>query len=99
MIILLLLLLTERNILLLLSVMMATQTTKKRNNKSAVLKVMKSEHQFDNHNFERHRRDALVMERLSSSHHLVSIYGYCANSVLTQGQYPIWDHNRETYMG
>ena len=50
----------------------------------AVLKVMKSEHQFDNRNFERHRRDALVMERLSSSHHLVSIYGYCANSVLTQ---------------
>ena len=79
--------------------MMVTQTTKKRNNKSAVLKVMKSEHQFDNRNFERHRRDALVMERLSSSHHLVSIYGYCANSVLTQGQYPIWDHNRETYMG
>jgi serine/threonine protein kinase len=50
----------------------------------AVLKVMKSEHQFDIRNLERHRRDALVMERLSSSHHLVSIYGYCANTVLTQ---------------
>lgn len=50
----------------------------------AVLKVMKKEHEYNNRNFERHRRDALVMERLSSSHHLVSIYGYCANTVLTQ---------------
>ncbi|KAL3807969.1 hypothetical protein ACHAXA_010771 [Cyclostephanos tholiformis] len=50
----------------------------------AVLKVMKSEHPYDHRNFERHRRDALVMERLSSSHHLVSIYGYCANTVLTE---------------
>jgi serine/threonine protein kinase len=39
---------------------------------------------YDHRNFERHRRDALVMERLSSSHHLVSIYGYCANTVLTE---------------
>ncbi|KAL9182427.1 hypothetical protein ACHAXT_013079 [Thalassiosira profunda] len=50
----------------------------------AVLKIMKSEHPYDVRNFQRHRRDALVMERLSSSHHLVPIYGYCANTVLTQ---------------
>jgi len=50
----------------------------------AVLKVMKREHEYDQRNFQRHRRDALVMERLSSSHHLVAIYGYCANTVLTQ---------------
>jgi len=40
--------------------------------------------EYDNRNFERHCRDALVMERLSSSHHPASIYGYCANTVLTQ---------------
>ncbi|KAL7449961.1 hypothetical protein ACHAWC_001965 [Mediolabrus comicus] len=50
----------------------------------AVLKIMKREHPYDQRNFQRHRRDALVMERLSSSHHLVPIYGYCANTVLTQ---------------
>jgi len=50
----------------------------------AVLKIMKREHEYDQRNFQRHRRDALVMERLSSSHHLVAIYGYCANTVLTQ---------------
>lgn len=50
----------------------------------AVLKIMKSEHPYDQRNFQRHRRDALVMELLSSSHHLVPIYGYCANTVLTQ---------------
>ncbi|KAL7497482.1 hypothetical protein ACHAWT_005502 [Skeletonema menzelii] len=49
-----------------------------------VLKIMKREHNYDQRNFQRHRRDALVMERLSSSHHLVPIYGYCANTVLTQ---------------
>ena len=50
----------------------------------AVLKIMKSEHKYDVRNINRHRRDALVMERLSSSHHLVPIYGYCAQTVLTQ---------------
>ncbi|KAL7551445.1 hypothetical protein ACHAWF_014631 [Thalassiosira exigua] len=50
----------------------------------AVLKVMKSEHDYNARNFHRHRRDALVMERLSTSHHLVAIYGYCADTVLTQ---------------
>ena len=50
----------------------------------AVLKMMKSEHEYEMRNIQRHRRDALVMERLSSSHHLVAIYGYCAQAVLTQ---------------
>lgn len=50
----------------------------------AVLKVMKREHAYDFRNYDRHRRDALVMERLSSSPYIVEIYGYCANSVLTE---------------
>lgn len=49
-----------------------------------VLKMMKQKHDVDQRNFDRHRRDALVMERLSYSPNVVDIYGYCANSVLTE---------------
>lgn len=49
-----------------------------------VLKMMKSEHEVDKRNLERHRRDALVMERLTSSPFVVDIFGYCGNSVLTE---------------
>ena len=51
---------------------------------SGVLKVMKGEHDLDSRNFDRHRRDALVMERLTSSPHVVSLYGFCGNTVLTE---------------
>lgn len=50
----------------------------------AVLKMMKSEHTVDHRNFDRHRRDAIVMERLQNSPHVVSIYGFCGNTVLTE---------------
>lgn len=45
-----------------------------------VLKTIRMEHDVDKRNFDRHRRDALVMERLTSSLHIVNIYGYCGNS-------------------
>jgi serine/threonine protein kinase len=50
----------------------------------AVLKIMKSEHDVNPRNFDRHRRDALVMERLTSNPHVVSGYGFCGNTVLTE---------------
>jgi hypothetical protein len=50
----------------------------------AVLKMMKGEHEVDERNMDRHRRDALVMERLTSSPYIVSMYAYCGNSVLTE---------------
>jgi serine/threonine protein kinase len=50
----------------------------------AVLKMMKQEQPFHERNFDRHRRDALVMERLTSSPVIPSIYGYCGNTVLTE---------------
>eukprot|EP00563_Minutocellus_polymorphus_P004604 CAMPEP_0181031258 /NCGR_PEP_ID=MMETSP1070-20121207/6140_1 /TAXON_ID=265543 /ORGANISM="Minutocellus polymorphus, Strain NH13" /LENGTH=668 /DNA_ID=CAMNT_0023108631 /DNA_START=64 /DNA_END=2070 /DNA_ORIENTATION=+ len=50
----------------------------------AVLKAMKQEHPYDFRNNDRHRRDALVMERLSSSKYVVDIYAYCGNSVLSE---------------
>ena len=50
----------------------------------AVLKMMKSKHEVNDRNMDRHRRDGLVMERLSGSPNVVDIYGYCGNSVLTE---------------
>lgn len=50
----------------------------------AVLKMMKSKHDVDARNIDRHRRDALVMERLAGSPNVVDIYGFCGNSVLTE---------------
>lgn len=50
----------------------------------AVLKMMKMEHDIDQRNFDRHRRDALVMEQLTSNPNVVSAYGFCGNTVLTQ---------------
>lgn len=50
----------------------------------SVLKMMKAEHEVDERNMDRHRRDALVMERLTSSPYIVSMYGYCGNTVLTE---------------
>ena len=49
-----------------------------------VLKMMKAEHVIDARNFDRHRRDGLVMERLTSSPYVVSSYGFCGNTVLTE---------------
>ena len=49
-----------------------------------VLKMMKQEHDVDSRNFDRHRRDGLVMERLTSSPNVVDIYGFCGNTVLTE---------------
>ena len=49
-----------------------------------VLKMMKGEHDVDARNFDRHRRDALVMERLASSPYIVTMYSFCGNTVFTE---------------
>ena len=49
-----------------------------------VIKMMKGEHDVDSRNMDRHRRDSLSMERLTSSPNVVSIYGHCGNTVLTE---------------
>jgi len=59
----------------------------------AVLKAMKQEHNTDVRNADRHRRDALVMEKLTSSEYIMSIYGFCGNTVLTEyGGHPLDDY-------
>ena len=49
-----------------------------------VLKMMLPEHEITDRNFDRHRRDALVMERLTSSPYVVDTFGFCGNTVLTE---------------
>ena len=51
---------------------------------NVVLKTLRMEQPFDGYNADRHRRDAVAMERLTSSPHVVNIYGYCVNSQLTE---------------
>jgi hypothetical protein len=47
-----------------------------------VLKTLRyvENREFDQRNFDRHRRDAVAAEQLSASPYIVDIFGYCANS-------------------
>ena len=45
-----------------------------------VLKTLRLEHDFDEQNLDRHRKDAVAMERLTFSEHVFDIYGYCGQS-------------------
>ena len=49
-----------------------------------VLKTMRRSHELSTRNYDRHRRDAIVMEQLTSSPYVMDIYGFCGNSVLTE---------------
>jgi Protein kinase domain len=49
-----------------------------------VLKTMQKEHDLTDRNYDRHRRDAIVMEQLTSSPYVADIYSFCGNSVLTE---------------
>ena len=49
-----------------------------------VLKTQRYEHDFHDRNIDRQRRDALATERLTSSDHVVDIYGYCGYSAINQ---------------
>jgi serine/threonine protein kinase len=51
----------------------------------AVLKLLKfSSREFDHESYRYHQTDAMAMERLTSSRHIVDAYGYCGQSVLTE---------------
>lgn len=60
-----------------------TSSTTNTNNK-IVLKTLRYEHEFDLRNWDRHRRDAIAMERLSASPFVLDIYASCGNSGLTE---------------
>lgn len=45
-----------------------------------VVKTLRMEHEYLERNYERHRRDAMSMERLTLSPMVMDIYGFCGNS-------------------
>ncbi|CAB9497556.1 Putative serine/threonine-protein kinase/receptor [Seminavis robusta] len=44
------------------------------------LKTIRYMHDYEPRNYDRHRRDAVAMERMTASPNVVSIYGFCGNS-------------------
>jgi hypothetical protein len=51
-----------------------------RNEDVFVLKTLKIQHQFEDAHFEHNRIDAVAMERLTSSPHVINIFGFCGHS-------------------
>lgn len=51
---------------------------------SFVLKTLKFEHNFEDAHFEHDRIDAVAMERLTSSPHVINVFGFCGHSVMTE---------------
>lgn len=49
-----------------------------------VLKTLKFQHNFEDAHFEHDRIDAVAMERLTSSPHVINVFGFCGHSVLTE---------------
>jgi serine/threonine protein kinase len=47
---------------------------------SYALKTLRFQHDWADRNYDRHRRDAVASERLTSSRNIVDIFGYCGNS-------------------
>lgn len=47
-----------------------------------ILKTMRYDHDYVPRNYDRHRRDAVAMERLTSSNFIMDIYASCGNSGL-----------------
>jgi hypothetical protein len=58
-----------------------------------VLKTLRTDKEYDEYNADRHRRDAVALERLTSSPHVVNIYGHCVNSQITEysGEGDVYD--------
>lgn len=51
---------------------------------TVVLKMMTTQHDVTHRNWDRHRRDALTMERLTSHDNIIRPYAYCSNTLLTE---------------
>lgn len=46
--------------------------------------IVGAEHDVSLRNLERHRREAITMERLTYSPHVVDLFAYCGNSIVTE---------------
>jgi serine/threonine protein kinase len=54
------------------------------NEEPVVLKTLRMEREFLEEYYERHRRDAVAMERLTHSHFVMNVFGYCGQSALNE---------------
>ena len=54
------------------------------NGDRVAMKTMRFMHEYTDRNFDRHRKDALVMERLSSSPNVVDLFSNCGSTTLTE---------------
>mmetsp|Transcript_34931 Transcript_34931/g.42148 ORF Transcript_34931/g.42148 Transcript_34931/m.42148 type:complete len:470 (-) Transcript_34931:290-1699(-) len=67
-----------------------------------VFKTLRFEHSFNLVNYDRHRRESLAQERLTSKNHVISIYSFCGNSAVFEygngGDIEnfIWSHPKES---
>jgi serine/threonine protein kinase len=50
----------------------------------SALVFLRIEHRFEEKVYEHNRIDAIAMERLTKSPHVINIFGFCGNSVLTE---------------
>lgn len=53
-------------------------------NTNYAVKTIKFEQHFSERNLDRHERDAIVLEQLTSSSHIPDIYSYCGHSLQTE---------------
>lgn len=60
------------------------ENRKRDDREKVVLKTLKYNHNFEDAHFEHDRIDAIAMERLTSSPHVINIYGFCGQSVITE---------------
>ena len=49
-----------------------------------VLKTLKYEHRFEDAHFEHDRVDAVAMDMLTASPHVINVFGFCGHSVFTE---------------
>lgn len=54
------------------------------NNETVAVKLLQLSHEFDHESLNYHRIDAMVMERLTSSPHIVDVFQFCGESVITE---------------
>ena len=66
------------------NVISSSRNATNNNNNKIVLKTLRFEHEFDLRKWDRHRRDAIAMERLTSSRFVLDIYTSCGNSGPTE---------------
>jgi hypothetical protein len=50
----------------------------------SAFKMIRIEHDYTDRNFDRHERDAIVMELLSQSEHIVQMHSFCGHSTFTE---------------